>query len=188
MVRVDPAGTTNPTYDNKYKVSQSASCKTYKTRPKSTTAYLHDKHRDTQAPDIAGAVVDPLLATDPLHLSHNLRRGIEWCANGLSAAVAVVLHGESPISQSGIEPVVEIVKSGRVDGRRTVVIALIGKRAAKDARIVISAVGLIDREGVLGAGAESLRAAAAATWNPVFTDLEQDVLGLFIGDECGGVL
>jgi hypothetical protein len=136
----------------------------------------NDKHCDTQAPDIASTVVDPLLATDPLHLSHNLRGSIEWCANRLSAAVAIVLHSESPISEGGIEPVVEIVKGRRVDGGRTVVVALVGKHAAQGARIVVG------RQGALGADAVSLRGAATG-WDPVFPDLEQDVLGLII--VCG---
>jgi len=138
--------------------------------------YLHDEHGDTQAPDITSTVVDPLLATDPLHLSHNLRGGIEWCANRLSAAVAIVLHSESPISEGGIEPVVEIEKSRRVDGGGTVVIALVGKHAAQGARIVVG------RQGVLGADTVSLRGTATG-WDPVFLDLEQDVFGLII--VCG---
>lgn len=139
----------------------------------------NDEHGDTQAPDVAGAIVDPFLTTDPLHLAYDLGRSVEWCSDWLSTTVAIVFHGKSPVSQGSIEPAVVVVKSCRVDRGAVVHCArvLVSKRATEDARVVvINAIESI----ALAVDATQLDKVADAR-RPVFTSLEQDVLGLSWG-------
>lgn len=71
---------------------------------------LHNKHGHSQAPDIAGTVVDPLAPTNPLHLAHNLGSCIQRCAHRLSPRVAVVLDRQTPVRQERVKPVVKVVQ------------------------------------------------------------------------------